>query len=103
MDAVKPFIDYHEEVQGLDFRRTIFIFLSNTGGDEINKIAYNSWESGKHRENLSYKVSSLLCWAASTDISLPVCLLSSFVFNRIVRYSLISIRQNYNFDMLATI
>ena len=56
MDAVKPFIDYHEEVQGLDFRRTIFIFLSNTGGDEINKIAYNSWESGKHREDLTYKV-----------------------------------------------
>ena len=42
--------------QGLDFRRTIFIFLSNTGGDEINKIAYNSWESGKHREDLTYKV-----------------------------------------------
>ena len=56
MDAVKPFIDYHEEVQGLDFRRTIFIFLSNTGRDEINKIAYNSWESGKHREDLTYKV-----------------------------------------------
>ena len=56
MDAVKPFIDYHEEVQGLDFCRTIFIFLSNTGRDEINKIAYNSWESGKHREDLTYKV-----------------------------------------------
>ena len=42
--------------QGLDFRQTIFIFLSNTGGDEINKIAYNSWESGKHREDLTYKV-----------------------------------------------
>ena len=45
------------DFQGLDFRRTIFIFLSNTGGDEINKIAYNSWESGKHREELTYKVS----------------------------------------------
>jgi len=60
VDAVKPFIDYHEEVQGLDFRRTIFIFLSNTGGDEINKIAYNSWESGKHREDLTYKDLELL-------------------------------------------
>ena len=30
MDAVKPFIDYREEVDVLDFRQTIFIFLSNT-------------------------------------------------------------------------
>ena len=54
MDAVKPFIDYSEQVEGLDFRQTIFIFLSNTGGEEINKIAYNSWKTGRHREDLTY-------------------------------------------------
>ena len=44
----------------MDFRQTIFIFLSNTGGDEINKIAYNSWENGKHRKDLTYKDLELL-------------------------------------------
>ena len=29
MDAVKPFIDYHDQVQDVDFRRSIFLFLSN--------------------------------------------------------------------------
>jgi len=60
VDAIKPFIDYHEDVQGLDFRRTTFIFLSNTGGDEINKIAFNAWNEGRHRESLTYKELEML-------------------------------------------
>ena len=56
VDAIKPFIDYHEHVQGLDFRKTIFIFLSNTGGKEINEITFDAWKSGKHRDELSYQV-----------------------------------------------
>ena len=55
IDAIKPFIDYHEAVQGLDFRQTIFIFLSNTGGSKINEVALEAWKSGKTRESLQYK------------------------------------------------
>ena len=60
VDAVKPFIDYHEHVQGLDFRQTIFIFLSNTGGSKINEIALIAWKAGRHRESLTYKVSFVI-------------------------------------------
>ncbi|GFY66596.1 torsin-1B [Trichonephila inaurata madagascariensis] len=28
LDALKPYIDYHENVNGLDYRRNVFIFLS---------------------------------------------------------------------------
>ena len=41
IDAVKPFIDHHETVGGVDFRRCIFIFLSNTGGKEAS-FCYSS-------------------------------------------------------------
>ncbi len=27
IDAIKPFIDYHPQVNGVDFRKSVFIFL----------------------------------------------------------------------------
>ena len=53
--AIKPFIDHHESVKGVDFRRSIFIFLSNTGGSEINEIAFQAWTEGRQRESIEYK------------------------------------------------
>ena len=32
IDAIKPFIDHHDNVGGVNCRRAMFIFLSNTGG-----------------------------------------------------------------------
>ena len=55
IDAIKPFIDYHENVKGVDFRQSIFIFLSNTGGSEINEIALQAWIEGRQRESMEYK------------------------------------------------
>ena len=43
-----------ESVSGIDFRRCIFVFLSNTGGREITEIAYKFWKEGKTRESISY-------------------------------------------------
>jgi len=54
IDGIKPFIDHYERVDGLDFRKSIFIFLSNTGGKEITKKALEHWESGRSREELTY-------------------------------------------------
>ena len=53
--AIKPFMDYHESVKGVDFRRSIFIFLSNTGGSQINEIAFQAWTEGRLRESIEYK------------------------------------------------
>ena len=55
VDAIKPFIDYHDSVKGVDFRRSIFIFLSNTGGSQINEIAFQAWTEGRLRESIEYK------------------------------------------------
>ncbi|NXW10999.1 TOR1B protein, partial [Fregetta grallaria] len=55
IDAIKPFLDYYEQVDGVSYRQAIFIFLSNAGGDLINKAALDFWTSGKRREEIQLK------------------------------------------------
>ncbi|XP_053940405.1 torsin-1B [Cuculus canorus] len=55
IDAIKPFLDYYEEVDGVSYRKAIFIFLSNAGGDLINKAAFDFWTRGKQREEIQLK------------------------------------------------
>jgi len=54
IDGIKPFIDHHQTVEGQNFRKAIFIFLSNTGGRDITKETYKFWTEGRHREDISY-------------------------------------------------
>lgn len=54
IDAVKPYIDYHESVDSVDYRKSVFIFLSNTGGEDIMKKTLSHWKAGGRREDLSY-------------------------------------------------
>jgi len=54
IDGIKPFIDHHEQIGGLNFRKSIFIFLSNTGGREITRASLQFWASGREREAISY-------------------------------------------------
>lgn len=55
IDGIKPFIDHHSSVEGVDFRKSIFIFLSNTGGRDITKETLRAWENGRSREELEYR------------------------------------------------
>jgi len=55
IDGIKPFIDHHHSVEGVNFRKAIFVFLSNTGGREITKETLRFWTEGKSREDLSYQ------------------------------------------------
>lgn len=34
-DVLLPFVDFQDEIDGIDYRKTTFIFLSNTGSTEI--------------------------------------------------------------------
>ncbi|XP_029468789.1 torsin-1A-like [Rhinatrema bivittatum] len=55
IDAIKPFLDYYEQVDGVSYRNAIFIFLSNAGGDLITQVALDFWKSGKKREDMQLK------------------------------------------------
>lgn len=52
LNIIKPMIDYKEVVDGVDFRHSIFIFLSNTGETVINQKYVELWKSGKIREEI---------------------------------------------------
>ena len=54
IDSIKPFINLYESVDGQNFRKSIFIFLSNTGGKEIARKTYSFWTDGRRREEISY-------------------------------------------------
>ena len=32
IDAIKPFLDYYEQIDGVSYRKAIFIFLRSVGG-----------------------------------------------------------------------
>lgn len=53
LSSLKPFIDFNHNIDGADFRQSIFIFLSNTGEDIINEKFYQYWAQGKQRDQLT--------------------------------------------------
>ncbi|KAF7237260.1 Torsin-1A [Varanus komodoensis] len=55
IDAIKPFLDYYEQIDGISYQRAIFIFLSNAGGDLITQVALDFWRSGRAREDIQLK------------------------------------------------
>lgn len=53
IDGIKPYLDYHQHIDGVDYRKSIFVFISNTGGKDIAKVAHKHWIDGKQREELT--------------------------------------------------
>ncbi|BFZ24380.1 hypothetical protein BsWGS_27418 [Bradybaena similaris] len=52
LDVIKPYLDYYTHLGGIDYRRAIFLFLSNTGGTDISKMLLERWKAGLSREDL---------------------------------------------------
>ncbi|KAK6173453.1 hypothetical protein SNE40_016899 [Patella caerulea] len=55
LDTIKPYIDYYEELGGVNYRHAIFIFLSNAAGTDIINYSYKHWMSGEPRSNIKLK------------------------------------------------
>ena len=53
LNVIIPYIDHHSQVDGVDYRGLIFIFLSNTGSKAIRDFVYQELEMGKSRESIS--------------------------------------------------
>ena len=53
VDAFKPFLDHHRKIEGINFRRNIFIFLSNVAGEVINKEMRLHLQNGGSRDDVN--------------------------------------------------
>ncbi|XP_044031305.1 torsin family 1 isoform X2 [Siniperca chuatsi] len=55
IDSIKPYLDYYEKLDGISYRKAIFIFLSNAGGEDIVRTALDFWNEGRAREEIELK------------------------------------------------
>ncbi|XP_066479793.1 torsin-3A [Tiliqua scincoides] len=53
VDVIKPYLDHYDTVDMVDYRQSIFLFLSNTGGNIINEVALDFWRAGRAREEIT--------------------------------------------------
>lgn len=54
LDAIKPMFDHYHAVDGVDFRNSIFIFISNTGGKEIADNLLDLYVEGVKRSDVEF-------------------------------------------------
>ncbi|KAM3912065.1 torsin-1A-like [Leptodactylus fuscus] len=52
LHSLKPYLDYHDKIQGVSYRKSIFIFMSNTGANVISDLVLEYWREGKKREEM---------------------------------------------------
>ncbi|XP_063966281.1 torsin-1A-like [Lytechinus pictus] len=52
LDSIKSYLDHHAKVDGIDFRKTIFIFRSNLAAQAINKHVWDMYERGEGRREI---------------------------------------------------
>ena len=55
LDVLKPYVDHHREINGIDYRKNIFIFIGNTGGEEVNREVFRHFRAGRSREEITSK------------------------------------------------
>ncbi|XP_042130793.1 prosalusin isoform X3 [Peromyscus maniculatus bairdii] len=53
MEVLQPFLGPSWVVYGTNYRKAMFIFISNTGGEQINQVALEAWRSRRDREEIS--------------------------------------------------
>lgn len=54
IDGVKPFLDFHRLVKNVNYRKAIFIFLTNGGGEKIVDVYRSLRKKGIPRESMMY-------------------------------------------------
>lgn len=55
IDSIKPYLDYYDKLDGVSYRKAIFIFLSNAGGESITQTALDFWKAGRDREEIELR------------------------------------------------
>nr|DBA21381.1 TPA: hypothetical protein GDO54_018028 [Pyxicephalus adspersus] len=67
IDVIVPFLGPSWVVFGSNYKKAIFIFISNSGGDDINEVALKFWRERRDREEI--RLSDVESAIANTVIS----------------------------------
>jgi len=54
-DVIKPYIDHHQLINEIDYRKNIYVFLSNLAGVNINKETLKHFRNGDKRKDITSK------------------------------------------------
>ncbi|XP_071322750.1 torsin-1A-like isoform X2 [Trachinotus anak] len=52
IDSIKSFLNHYKKLDGVSYRKAIFIFLSNAGGEVITETALDFWKEGRNRDEI---------------------------------------------------
>ena len=52
IDKIMVYLDFHDNIEGIDYRKSIFIFLTNSGDELINEFTMKQHNNGHQRENI---------------------------------------------------
>lgn len=52
IDQLKVYLDFHDNIEGVNYRKSVFIFLTNTGEDVINDFTFKYHDNGGQREKI---------------------------------------------------
>uniref|UniRef100_A0A3P9IAN9 AAA+ ATPase domain-containing protein n=1 Tax=Oryzias latipes TaxID=8090 RepID=A0A3P9IAN9_ORYLA len=55
IDSIQPYLEYYGKVVGVSYRKSIFIFLSNAGGEIIVQTALDFWRARRDRKEIDLK------------------------------------------------
>ncbi|CAF0789276.1 unnamed protein product [Brachionus calyciflorus] len=55
LDTIKAYIDFNQEINGVDYRKSVFIFLSNSASKEITELTLDLDRKNINRENFKLK------------------------------------------------
>ncbi|XP_047125755.1 torsin-1A [Hydra vulgaris] len=84
-NTIAPYLDYNVQLDGIDYRKNIFIFLSNSVGEIINNYTINHYRSNKSRETIDSKILEKLI--ATNALNLP----GGFKNSNIIKKALINV------------
>lgn len=68
LEAIAPMLDHHDYIDGLSFRQTVFIFLTNTAGLQISLTLAAFMRRGVSRNDVELKHFEELCQKGAFNI-----------------------------------
>lgn len=67
-ESIATLLDHHSHVGGVDFRKAIFIFLTNSGGEHIANALHDIMEDGTYRESTTLKDFEFIAEVAAYNV-----------------------------------